>query len=257
MPGIFRQLDQLGCQFLQLRCFDYSPGPDLLSVWLSAMGATTLRSVEVIARLNGDIPLSVYKGLMEAHPLLSLLVLHTAGEDRNIQIDYDHALSADAGIARQLVTTTAALTSMLHCGKISMKSLNAPDPLSFMEHQSFNGCLHRKIALDVAGNIRNCPSMKTSFGNINEISLLQALETKGFTDLWTVHKDQIKVCRDCEFRYACSDCRAYLEDPGDMFSKPLKCGYDPYTAAWEDWSSHPLKQMAIRHYGMEHLAVSS
>ncbi|MNL67068.1 hypothetical protein D3C87_1916250 [compost metagenome] len=51
----------------------------------------------------------------------------------------------------------------------------------------------------------------------------------------------------------CTDCRAYVEDPKDIYSKPLKCGYDPYTNEWEDWVTHPMKQAAIEEYGLSAL----
>ena len=46
---------------------------------------------------------------------------------------------------------------------------------------------------------------------------------------------------------------AYLEDPENILSKPLKCGYNPYTCEWEEWSTNPLKQKAIEYYGMQDL----
>ncbi len=60
-------------------------------------------------------------------------------------------------------------------------------------------------------------------------------------------------CDDCKFSYICTDCRAYLENPEDMYSKPLKCGYNPYTNEWEEWSANPLKQKAIDFYGMQNI----
>ena len=42
-----------------------------------------------------------------------------------------------------------------------------------------------------------------------------ALEQEGFN---------IDICKDCELRYACSDCRAYRVAES-MVSKPLKCSY--------------------------------
>ena len=48
-----------------------------------------------------------------------------------------------------------------------------------------------------------------------------------------ISKDQVKVCKDCEFRYMCSDCSAFTKNPEDKFDKPLKCNYNPYTAKWE------------------------
>ena len=96
--------------------------------------------------------------------------------------------------------------------------------------------------------------MKRSFGNIKNITLEEALSHPDFKKLWNINKDQIEVCKDCEFRYICTDCRAYLEDPENIYSKPLKCGYNPYTCEWEEWSTNPLKQKAIEYYGMEELA---
>lgn len=45
------------------------------------------------------------------------------------------------------------------------------------------------------------------------MSLIKAIKAKGFKDLWAINKDKILVCQDCEFRYICTDCRAYLEMP--------------------------------------------
>ena len=48
----------------------------------------------------------------------------------------------------------------------------------------------------------------------------------------SINKDLIDVCKDCEFRYICTDCRAYIQDKNNIYSKPAKCNYDPYNAEW-------------------------
>jgi SPASM domain peptide maturase of grasp-with-spasm system len=138
------------------------------------------------------------------------------------------------------------------CGLISPNYLFANVPL-FTEAQHHNTCLNRKISIDANGEIKNCPSMAKSYGNIKDTTLAEAIEKPGFKDLWDINKDKIHVCKDCEFRYICTDCRAYIENPEDIYSKPLKCGYNPYTAEWEEWSTNPLKQKAIEYYGMQEL----
>lgn len=152
--------------------------------------------------------------------------------------------------------------SLKSCGKVNLKyfSTNITKVLEAINH---NSCLHKKIAIDLKGNIRNCPSMSESFGNIKDTTLEEALNKPGFKKYWDITKDRIEVCKDCEFRYICTDCRAYVENPetplsfgegsGVRLSKPLKCGYNPYTAEWEDWSTNPLKQKAIDFYGMREL----
>lgn len=100
--------------------------------------------------------------------------------------------------------------------------------------------------------------MPQSFGNIKDTTLEEALSHPDFKKYWNLTKDSIEVCKDCEFRYICTDCRAYTERThtnaeGLDTSKPLKCGYNPYTGEWEEWSTNPLKEKAIKYYGMEDL----
>ena len=95
--------------------------------------------------------------------------------------------------------------------------------------------------------------MHESFGNVKDTRLATALEQEGVRKYWGISKDQVSICRDCEFRYVCTDCRAYVQQPGDDFSKPLKCGYDPYTNTWEDWTLNPLNKKVIEYYGLQEL----
>lgn len=143
------------------------------------------------------------------------------------------------------------------CGKIDLEYFNT-NLTKVSEAINHNSCLHKKIGIDAEGNIRNCPAMQQNFGNIRDTTLEGALNHKDFKKYWNLTKDKIEVCKDCEFRYICTDCRAYTEKAhtnkeGLDTSKPLKCGYNPYTGEWEEWSTNPLKQKAIKYYGMEDL----
>ena len=120
--------------------------------------------------------------------------------------------------------TTQVIDSQEHCGIINLKSFSIPEIDGFIENKLYNGCLNRKISIDSSGQIRNCPSLPDSYGHINDTPLKSVLTNELFTAKWLINKDQINVCKDCEFRYICTDCRAYVEDTKDVFSKPLKCG---------------------------------
>jgi SPASM domain peptide maturase of grasp-with-spasm system len=122
--------------------------------------------------------------------------------------------------------------SVASCGQVSPRYFSL-----FLEHfteaQHFNTCLNRKISVTVDGQIKPCPSLKESYGNTRETSLLRVLEEPRLVQISRITKDQVAVCRDCEFRYICTDCRAFISDAEDPFSKPAKCSYNPYTAKWE------------------------
>ncbi|ROI01881.1 grasp-with-spasm system SPASM domain peptide maturase [Chryseobacterium sp. G0240] len=141
------------------------------------------------------------------------------------------------------------------CGKVEMKYFNT-NLSKVLEAVNHNSCLYKKIGIDANGNIKNCPLMGESFGNIYTHTLENALAQTSFKKYWDLTKDHIEGCKDCEFRYICTDCRAYTErthqsHDGLDLSKPLKCGYDPYSGIWEEWSRNPLKQHAILSYGLQ------
>lgn len=48
-----------------------------------------------------------------------------------------------------------------------------------------------------------------------------------------MNKDKIEGCCDCEYRYACHDCRPNSLS-GEIYEKPWYCTYNPITGEWED-----------------------
>ena len=59
------------------------------------------------------------------------------------------------------------------------------------------------------------------------------MKEDGFKSLWGIKKENIDVCKDCEFRHLCTDCRAIIMEPENIFSQPAKCNYNPYLAKWK------------------------
>ena len=73
-----------------------------------------------------------------------------------------------------------------------------------------NTCLNGKICVERNGQIKNCPSIAKSYGAINSVKVKDIIADQSFVKLWFITKDQIDICRDCEFKNICSDCRGYL-----------------------------------------------
>lgn len=219
--SLIRQLDELGCRALQLRFFVEISLNELDHVL--AMAATSgLRSIEIVAKYRAEWTPEALEQLIGTHARVSAVLLHSAPERKLTRVLRDTtAVFYDPGVVH----------SESHCGQVDPSQF-VPTLASFAEATTRNSCLNKKIGIDQHGEIRSCPSMPRSFGNAATTSLHSAVLQRDFRELWQVNKDQIDVCRDCEFRYVCTDCRAYIQQPSDPFSKPSKCGYDPYTAEW-------------------------
>jgi SPASM domain peptide maturase of grasp-with-spasm system len=130
------------------------------------------------------------------------------------------------------------LISENSCGIINRSYFNSTIE-HFTEALNFNTCLNRKISVDSKGLIKNCPASMENYGSIfDEFSLINILEGTNIKETWNISKDQIEVCKDCEFRYICMDCRTFIENNDNILSKPLKCGYNPYTSIWNNWEEN-------------------
>lgn len=195
--------------------------------------------MEIIAKYPKNLTDAQIDSFIDANDGVLLLVLFSA-PDESVRKHGDRTYGFT-------VHTTQEINSSLHCGIVS-PSYFAPNTKMYYDGLNGNSCLNKKIAIDVDGNIKNCPSQAKSFGNINSISILDAMSDIGFKSLWTITKDSIHVCKDCEFRMICTDCRAYIDNPEDIYSKPLKCGYNPYSSEWQDREKMQDKQRSIAFY---------
>ena len=218
---IFPQLDDLGCKAVEIRCF-HRCRPDELRQILEAARYGRLRSIDLLAGYGPELTPEALERLANDYRRVSSIVIHSAPERRQLP-------PLRTGVTIEY--RAAAVDSPACCGKIH-PGYFVVNLETFAEAQRHNSCLNRKISIDARGEIKNCPSMARSFGNARETSLHGALAQRDFTALWSINKDQIEVCKDCEFRYICTDCRAYIRDAADRYSKPSKCSYDPYTAEW-------------------------
>lgn len=113
-----------------------------------------------------------------------------------------------------------------------------------IEGQTKNTCFNKKIYINKDGLLKNCPYSQQILGYINKECIVDVVSKENYKFLCSITKDQVNVCKDCEFRYICMDCRVYIKDKNNIYSQPAKCNYNPYIAKWkgqdgyipvEDW----------------------
>ncbi|MDD4921052.1 MAG: grasp-with-spasm system SPASM domain peptide maturase [Bacteroidales bacterium] len=215
LDQIVPQLNELLCGALEIRYY-YQVPYEVLVKYLESIRNSTLRSVELLVEFSDEYVVDHILKINRLYPIVKKFTISNAHEDTV----YNHD---DLSI----IYTTEKIIDERCCGVTNEFYCIAETKL-FIESVHFNSCLNKKISVDKSGLIKNCPSMKDSFGHISTTKLKEALENDAFRKVWKINKDQIEVCSDCELRYVCQDCRAYIEDKKNIFSKPIKCNYDPY-----------------------------
>lgn len=213
------ELSGLGCEAVQIRGYHPVAEAELHGL-LRMLTGTSIHQVELLLRYNEQVPVTWYQQLLADVGIINDLILHSGPRKFSVPLD----------TTQILLVTDQVIDSDAHCGLVSPRYFNL-ELDHFTESTGFNTCLNRKISLDPEGFIRNCPSLKTTYGSIRDTGLREVIATDEFKRVWYLKKDAIDCCKICEFRNICTDCRAFHESDHSL-GKPVKCGYDPVTTEW-------------------------
>ena len=240
LKKIIQNLNDFNCTHVQFISYDKISLHDFITI-LKEAEESDFKSIQFILKFSDEI-FEFLPQIINYNKRVTEILFHSS-EDNT-----DKVIPATNFYINFL---DYAIQNFNFCGVVKEKYFNQVSKERVLESINHNSCLHKKIAIDEAGDIKNCPALNKSFGNIQDITLQSAIKINDFTEFWDIRKDQITTCKDCEFRHVCTDCRAFLDNPNDKYSKPLKCGYNPYNNTWEDWSLNPLKEETIAYYGLK------
>ncbi|MBI2876257.1 MAG: PqqD family peptide modification chaperone [Candidatus Tectomicrobia bacterium] len=96
-----------------------------------------------------------------------------------------------------------------------------------------NRCWPGKLCVTSAGRVIPCIFARDLLvGDLRRSSLGAILDGEPLQTLWGITLDKVEGCQDCEYRYACRDCRALpYTHTGNLYARSPRCRYDPYRPA--------------------------
>lgn len=104
----------------------------------------------------------------------------------------------------------------------------------FFRNMIYNQCNAGKMAITSAGEVIPCIFDRDRVvGSVFDSTIDDVLHSGELESVWATTKDQILVCKDCEYRYACHDCRPLAESTSSKREGPdPRCTYNPYMSEW-------------------------
>lgn len=103
----------------------------------------------------------------------------------------------------------------------------------FSESLEYNNYFNKKIGVDSNGFIKNSPELSEIFGNILSDSISELLQKEKMQKYWAVKKDDIDVCKYCEYRYMCIDSCPPKKRVDGTWYRPIECNYNPFICKWK------------------------
>jgi radical SAM protein with 4Fe4S-binding SPASM domain len=114
----------------------------------------------------------------------------------------------------------------------------------FARQFHYHPCWQGKLAITEDGRVLPCVfAREECAGNVRHASLAAIVQGR-LQRMWRLTKDQMQICKGCEFRFACGDCRplAMGTDPEGRLDAPTPdCHYDPTTGEWRPLPGYPAK----------------
>ena len=210
---LINDLDKLGCENIQIRDFE-GISLDFYHSFLSNFNKTIISKIELLLKYSNNT--KQYKEFISQYPRIKELIIYSSPVNKIVSLK----------TPQKLIFTKQNIRNEKDCGIVMPNYFNIRLE-HFLESQHYNTCLNRKVCIDTQGNIKNCPSLKSNFGNIYHNRITDIISNKEFTKIWKINKNKIAGCKDCEFRHICTDCRAYHKSDFSK-KKPFKCTYNPY-----------------------------
>lgn len=114
---------------------------------------------------------------------------------------------------------------------ITKETFETPiDKRRVLNNMRGNRCFNSRLYISCDMDIYPCVmERKLSHGNLKNRKLKDLIDNK----ICSLSKDYIEECNECEFRYACYDCRPdRISD--SLYAKPYYCTYDVSKGEWLD-----------------------
>ena len=131
---------------------------------------------------------------------------------------------------------------MLYRKLITRERFKRPiEPNVYFKNKVLHNCFGERLYIDCHLNVYPCAmERRVCYGNLAASGLDDGFKHQ----MASMTKDKIDGCRDCEYRYACFDCRCDSNN-ASIHAKPWYCTYDQERGVWIDpdtWMDHFVSQ---------------
>lgn len=226
------EISELGCQEIVVWLVNDPIAIASIKKVLDILGKHGFSYIEVHGTHTGEMTLrETAWSLVEQYASLKRLYLYSS--DKANRVDVVNQVNGFAPMSLgEIIHVKEDFEDGKCCGQIHFNSLDFSGYWVANMLLKKNGCLYKKISLTKNGTIMNCPCLNVAYGHIQDTVVKDVIQSKKFRLWGDIKKDDIHVCKECEYRYNCTDCRAFRLS-SDILSKPSKCKYNPRTSTWE------------------------
>lgn len=183
-----------------------------------------LRNEGIYVKANAVIMKENYKEVEE----IKKFIYELTGVRGRIDIIRDVGKSKEHLIPKEMSKDTGRIRT-----EADFKGISS---IEFLRNYSGNSCWQGKINITCDGYVSPCIMGENFIDknfNLKRNSLAAILNDYLIPKFWSLSRDKIEICKDCEYRYVCKDCRPMCIENNNIHNRGKLCTYNPYNRQWE------------------------
>lgn len=214
---IFKKLIHLGCKYLQLQI-------DLLDthsheILIGLLKKYNFFHIEILINRKESVTTTkLIRELCKVNSVIDLLV--RSKKERN------------QSQTQNVIIKTIAERYDFNGMNLSPNKFDINYKLYF-ESLKYNNYYYRKLFISQNGTLYNDNNRTKIIGDLRKISNKNIDREYKLRKYWHLTKDQIEVCKDCEYRYMCVDNRQPIKSYKGKWYFKIECNYNPYIGKWK------------------------
>lgn len=221
VADVVNQLSDLGCRAVQLRFIHDAPEDELRDK-LALFDGSRIQQIDVLMPYRERANQNLLYDLAGKHLRINRFLLYGAPKDEIISHE-------DQALDKVIVCLSKDLKT--DASEVINPNRFTTNIEIFSEARSYNLALNRKVCINRSGDIKNYISHGKSFGNVKTHALRPVSTDEAFREKWYITNDEIEVCRDCQYRYACVN-NSDIEILDGKYYKTDRCAFHPETNTW-------------------------
>lgn len=218
-----RDIVSIGCLAIELIFYDDTSIDEIVE-FIGLIKNSKTSCVHLCFKWNINIRNEEIISLFSGNMMIGKIIIHSSTEDHFVPGEFPSNMK---NIIQQTRKHPVDLL-IPNCSKHGLV-LNIS---SFIEANSYNLGLNKRICIDINGDVKNDFSHTKVFGNINDQQICDIVNRTELCYLWNINKNLVEKCKDCQYRYMCVDFSDIKFEEGKYYTIN-ECQFDPYNNKWQ------------------------
>lgn len=222
LKSVLEKFISFRCLNVQIRILSFEVFQRVIEA-LKCITDSSIKGVELLVNYSASLTVADIIEVLEMFPRVIRIIVYNSPENKRLK---EHKFSR----VNRIFFDTKDISEITK-NKVTLNHFEANIRV-FVESQKHNVGLNQCCSINKFGEVKNYLSHKSKFGNVSADCIEGIVSSTKFQKQWNISNDKIEKCKECQFRYICSNQSEVVMKKGKYY-KVDNCGFNPHKNKWD------------------------